>query len=928
MPRNITITLADGSQHTYANAPDNVTPAAVTARAMKEFGQSVTNLDGGKRPTARAPAAPAGPPSVRNGFGLGAPPAAKGTPERAAYDTEYNKRFNAAYVKAHPPSRDARLQQAGRSLSQNNSSGSGMGDALVGGIRSFPGVNYLAAAAQYAIPTGARIPGTDISGTPKGTSYGDILRVINARTAADQDKSLVGNVTGQVISGLGAGKLASMGVTRLAASAAPRAAQVGNILQKLITPVEAKGLAFGTRAANAGRAALAGGAGGAAAANSRGDNVVTGAAVGAVAAPVLGVAGNAVNKLLLQPVATALRLPSAAAILRKYVGTTAEEIQTATAAWKAKAGNKAEPTLYEVLDSLKDRESVRDALARMPASARDSAASLVRERGRAIGSEMRSVVDDVTLPVRNRVTRSMQDDLARARGGNVEPGDAELVSRAARDTVDTHTLRRAETDAIMAPHRNVPVGTLQDLIPSLPGPRGVRIEADPEITHAIRSVAGGARAAPENPLSVDRVVDMIQKLRSPSPTIAPQVADDAIEHLQGVLGRVSPEVRAAAQRMNDAYAGRSRMIEGMVKGGDTMGRGGYQPDTNQGDLAQKVTNAFDTPEGQAGLALGQSNQLQAGLNTSPSAVLRLSQEISENPGMQEAITANLGGRGRAGVQIADAAEAQTESARRLAGLGREQQGSSQMDLPGLARSVIGLHPGALPTTKIQALGGIANFFQGIPEGRANQIAEALFSTNPTARISALKMLNNAGDAGQAALRKLQTAYATGASAASVGAQPAGSNAPADPTGLPIPDGVPSTDADAAAILTPDAGGDPNAAPADPNAAPIDPNAAPAAPAPGDDPNVPYGRAVISALFPGVEITEDVRDANSDLGRKNPGSEHIKTQNAVDVRPIPGMTFAQFIGKINDAGYQVVEAKDEVNHPSAWATGPHWHVVVA
>lgn len=47
MPRNITVTFADGTQHTYANAPDDITPDQVTERAQKEFGQPVKSLDGG-----------------------------------------------------------------------------------------------------------------------------------------------------------------------------------------------------------------------------------------------------------------------------------------------------------------------------------------------------------------------------------------------------------------------------------------------------------------------------------------------------------------------------------------------------------------------------------------------------------------------------------------------------------------------------------------------------------------------------------------------------------------------------------------------------------------------------------------------------------------------------------------------------------------
>ena len=54
MPRNITVTFADGTSHVYQNAPDDVTPDSVSARAQKEFGKTVFALDGGRA----APAAP------------------------------------------------------------------------------------------------------------------------------------------------------------------------------------------------------------------------------------------------------------------------------------------------------------------------------------------------------------------------------------------------------------------------------------------------------------------------------------------------------------------------------------------------------------------------------------------------------------------------------------------------------------------------------------------------------------------------------------------------------------------------------------------------------------------------------------------------------------------------------------------------------
>lgn len=65
MPRNVTVTFADGSQHVYQGVPDDATPAAVQARASKEFGKPVKALDGGgKGGAAPAPKAQIQPQTV------------------------------------------------------------------------------------------------------------------------------------------------------------------------------------------------------------------------------------------------------------------------------------------------------------------------------------------------------------------------------------------------------------------------------------------------------------------------------------------------------------------------------------------------------------------------------------------------------------------------------------------------------------------------------------------------------------------------------------------------------------------------------------------------------------------------------------------------------------------------------------------------
>lgn len=87
-------------------------------------------------------------------------------------------------------------------------------------------------------------------------------------------------------------------------------------------------------------------------------------------------------------------------------------------------------------------------------------------------------------------------------------------------------------------------------------------------------------------------------------------------------------------------------------------------------------------------------------------------------------------------------------------------------------------------------------------------------------------------------------------------------------------------------------------------------------------------SVAKSLFPGVEITQQRRDPNSSLGKANPNSWHNKSGAAIDVRPIKGMTFAQYVKRFADAGYTILEAKNEVGAGrSKWATGDHWHVVL-
>jgi len=92
--------------------------------------------------------------------------------------------------------------------------------------------------------------------------------------------------------------------------------------------------------------------------------------------------------------------------------------------------------------------------------------------------------------------------------------------------------------------------------------------------------------------------------------------------------------------------------------------------------------------------------------------------------------------------------------------------------------------------------------------------------------------------------------------------------------------------------------------------------------------VPNGRAIVESLIPGVYVTSHTRPRGS-VGKAKE-SWHSKSAAAVDVRPVPGMTFGQFKKTFTDAGYSLIEAIDETNPETmkkTGATGPHWHIVL-
>lgn len=890
MPRNITVTLADGTQHVYANAPDNITPDAVTARAQKDFGQSVTSLDGGRKPAARPAPVPAGPPSAKNGFGLGAPPGPKGTPERAAYDAEYNKRFNAAWLAANPQeARRRRIQTAGQNLSNNQSSGSGMGDALLAGIRSVPGVNFLTAVAERYLPSA-------ITGNTSNASVGDIMDVLAARNDADRQKSATGYYTGALASGGGAGKLLGGALGVAGRAGIPVVSRAANYLQTLGT------LNKGRTAANAAKIATSGAGWGAAGALDTNRDPVTGAAEGAAGALALG-GGFKLAQVVSRPLRDILRLSGAPQIISRLTSATQSQLEARAAAYRNATG--AEPTLFELLP-LADRNKILKQGVVGRDDVVEAASNAIRRRASNLGPEMSARARAILQPNRDRIIAGMTDDLARARGGQADPADAALAARAADSPTDMAELRDVEARAIMAPHDQTPVSdTVAEILPQTPVNNNGTItytDADPAVTAAIRSTLPPRFGQGDQPVTAGDVSDMIQKLRGDlgQGGTEARIAERAIAHLEGELANRAPDAAAAHGQMTDAYAARSRMMEGMFEGHATRLRDEVQlgGSGTSRKTARTVRNAYDTPEGAAGRALGQGNKILTPMEGSPEEALRATVGISRNSTGRQ-LAQNVGVP--EAEAIGAAARAQDESAQALAAASSKAQAGGGESASGetLVQALAGLHPAGFITTKAGAVRKLIDMTY-IPNSRARTMVDMIFSQDPNMVRRALNAVGNERNGAQF-LRYLATIAGIQA-----GQQP-GAGVPDESERASLPD-MPDLVPDASAT-TPD-GATPE----------------PAA-QPGDDPNVPYGRAVISALFPEAEITSDVRSPDDPLSEENPTSYHTKSQNAVDVRPIPGMTFAQFVGKINDAGYKVVEAIDEVNHPSKYATGPHWHVVV-
>jgi hypothetical protein len=586
---------------------------------------------------------------------------------------------------------------------------------------------------QMLAAAGLRFLPSSVTGNKTNLSYSQLLEIGRGIDRKRFEKHPVAGVGGALAGSYAVSRALGPLAGFASASRIPMLARGGNILQGLST------LRKGQKLANAAKIATMGGAAGGLQAAGTGEDIPTGVVTGALTAPAVA-GGIKVAQVVTRPFRDVLRLSSAGQILSRLTTATRESLEKRAAAYRAATG--AEPTLFELLP-LADRNKILKQAVVGKDNIVERTSNAIRARAANLGPEMSERARAVLQPNRDAIGNSLLARLHAARGGRLEPGDNDLVANAMESPTDMLAFRDEHARATMAPHEATPVvPNLEDLFPSVPGPGGTRMGTDPEVAAVIRSAAGTLRArAPGAGVTAGDITDMISSLRSDigKGGIEGRNAERAVNHLQDMLDMHAPDAGRAAREMSDTYAEHSRLAEGMQEGHATRLRDDVQVGTSRRQ-ARTVRNAYDSPEGEAGRALGQGNKILSELGGSPEEALRAtvkqsrgstSRQVSQNIGPAESDL------------LATAARAQDESAQALAAASNKAQSGSGDGADGemLVQAIAGLHPSSFITTKASAMRRLLDMTY-IPESRARAMVDMLFSQDPKLTNKALKAIGN------------------------------------------------------------------------------------------------------------------------------------------------------------------------------------------
>lgn len=620
------------------------------------------------------------------------------------------------------------------------------------------------------------------------------------RADYERSRSPTGNFLGELVgSVVGVGKAAkgAAGIksAALASTKVPVAAKVA-----VNAASNAAKIQKGQRVRNVARLAATGAAGGAAYAAADRQDVATGATVGAIGGPALVGLGKSAAYLG-RPFADMLGITKAPALLKRFTTATMDEMQAAASRFRQETGT--EPTLFEILP-LVDRKRLTTEVVGVSAGTNEAAANAVRQRLLNVGPEMARTARQATGEGRQRVAEAMARDLAVARQrGNpgagpraAEPNRGILPGGygADRSPADLDNFMRGESGARMATTEGAPAAdSLRDIFPtSLRRNEDTgeieEVFSDPEVNAAVISAAKGLRLrlSPDNAEAdiagltagdLTRVLRDLAKVAPGAPNKA--AAMRAEQRIMDHIDSTNPAASAAIADMRANWASRNRMMEGMIEGGRSRTQESIPA------ITRETRNAYQTAEGTTGRFLGQSNQLARDFGGTTKDAARKIENISQSGETQAALRQNLGDA--PAEQLTSAAQAQERSIRALAGLDKERAPNvDTMDLGDLSTVALSLAPSAMIRTKAWAISRILQAAPKIPERRAMELVEGLFSQNRAVNQKAIAMLDRAGPQGRNALALISGGIAEQLGRA--GAAPAGTSTAgqAQAAEMPVP----------------------------------------------------------------------------------------------------------------------------------------------
>lgn len=774
MPRDITVTLSDGKQHIYKNAPDNLTPGQVIARATKQFGQPVKSVDGGRKPAAAKPAA-------KPGFG----------PLATAKRVAAQAGFEPAKRKPVPVrTKQQEIQDVARGrVQQSRAADSTAKKAITSAARSLNPVLGIAAdflvsdeqagAAQagaeqgmFGLPTRVRAGARNVMQGKflQDGVGGENFEIATAENRIRQDRApgaaLVGNVLGSVAGGGAAARGVSAAGSRLAASASPAAARVGNVLQRATT------LRPGSAVKNTAKLAGAGALGGGAQAIGEGSDVGTGVAIGAAAPVALGAGvklAGAGAKLVRE--GTRPWSKSVPKAIREVIKEDPAALAARQAELSARTGTNV-PLIAVTKDD--DFKAVTDKVLKRSPEAMETAK---KSTGNYVRGFMDRMIGHVTRAGRAGDAQNTNiADLAQLRKDTADdlmrPIEGRMVDMTQLPLDD---LERQVTRTIGG--RIVGLGqrireALTDLNPDDLGDMGLDAS---DMANARRLMTEWGFGTPVTATvremdSLRRALDAASRGSATNPANAM-----AFKNAARVIADFVSDNVPGYRQMVDTYAAQSRMMEGFK----TAAAGKRITDIEDDLLRSNLR----TSEGRVGMKAGELYRQREAVASRPTKAMATAREFaargaltrpaSIEPGAAQpgTVTQNLG-EGPA-AQLADVSEAETQVLGRV--LDTEKLGMMARNEDGALSPqeiVYGAFLGnALASTQARFAANILNKLPtGINKDVANNISEMLFSQDPAMTRRALNALQRAGFAETQITQLMREALPASIAAGSLAAQ--------------------------------------------------------------------------------------------------------------------------------------------------------------